>query len=309
MDKNQNNKAIPVLEIIEENNYYPFGLKHKGYNNNVSANVNSAARKFGFTGKEHQDELGLGWIDITARNYNSELGRWMNIDPLAEDYYTYSPYNYALNMPSVAVDLDGRDVTIIFNREAGTVEIMDNDHYKEGLEFKFVTADEYQIGGIRDKDGELTHNQILVLKDVFSGGESDSNGDVSRDLENDPDQIAIPEGDYDLTEYEASSEWFKVDPIDSSRYDDHHQGETNADGETRSGYRFHLGGLSHGCITVCSSDRDRSEEWDVVKQILNTTSTTTVPKREGKQKYNPFSTRKKYGTVKVIGKDKVKSKK
>ncbi len=21
------------LEIIEENNYYPFGLKHKGYNN------------------------------------------------------------------------------------------------------------------------------------------------------------------------------------------------------------------------------------------------------------------------------------
>ncbi|MGC1632324.1 MAG: hypothetical protein WA749_09470, partial [Gelidibacter sp.] len=59
----------PNLEIQEENNYYPFGLEHKGYNkgNVVSTNI-ALKRKFG--GKEYQDELNLGWYDITARNYD-----------------------------------------------------------------------------------------------------------------------------------------------------------------------------------------------------------------------------------------------
>lgn len=94
-------------EIIEENNFYPFGLEHKGYNNVVSANANSAAQKYGFGGKEHQDELGLGWIDITARNYDATLGRWMNLDPLAEDMRRYSPYTFAFDNPIYFIDPDG----------------------------------------------------------------------------------------------------------------------------------------------------------------------------------------------------------
>ncbi len=275
----------------------------------MSSSGNSVAQKFKYNGKELNEELGLDWYDYHARQYDPSLGRMLGIDPHADNYFTYSPYNYVLNIPTIAVDPDGKDVVIIFNREAGTVEIMDNDHYKEGLEFKFVSASDYKQGGIRDEDGNLTHNQILVINDVFSGGEADENGDIERDLESDPAQLPIPEGNYDLTEYEGSSEWFKVDPIDSSRYDDHHQGETNSEGETRNGYRFHLGGLSHGCITVCNRDKNRQQEWSVVKTILENTSTTQVPKREGNQKFNPFSYRKKFGTVKVIGKDKVKRKK
>ena len=72
------------LEIVEESNYYPFGLKHKGYNNIVSASGNATAQKYKFGGKEYQEELGLDWYDVTARNYDPALGRWMNLDPLAE---------------------------------------------------------------------------------------------------------------------------------------------------------------------------------------------------------------------------------
>ena len=42
-------------EIREESNYYPFGLKHKGYNNVITGRDH----KYGFGGKEYQDELGL----------------------------------------------------------------------------------------------------------------------------------------------------------------------------------------------------------------------------------------------------------
>ncbi|WP_298759126.1 DUF6443 domain-containing protein [uncultured Psychroserpens sp.] len=91
------------LLVLEENNYYPFGLKHKGYNNII----NGTDHKYGFGGKEEQDELGLGWIDITARNYDPALGRWMNLDPLAEDMRRHSPYNYAFDNPIYFIDPDG----------------------------------------------------------------------------------------------------------------------------------------------------------------------------------------------------------
>ncbi|WP_303315527.1 DUF6443 domain-containing protein [Flavivirga abyssicola] len=97
------NGSVTSSKILEENNYYPFGLKHKGYNNVI----NGTDHKYGFGGKEEQDELGLGWIDITARNYNPELGRWMNIDPLAEKMRRHSPYNYAFDNPIYFIDYDG----------------------------------------------------------------------------------------------------------------------------------------------------------------------------------------------------------
>ncbi len=99
--------VITTSEIIEENNYYPFGLKHKGYNKIVNSNGNSVANKRKFGGNELQDELGLGWYDITARNYDPALGRWMNLDPLAEEMTRHSPYNYAFNNPVFYIDPDG----------------------------------------------------------------------------------------------------------------------------------------------------------------------------------------------------------
>ncbi len=95
------------LEIIEESNYYPFGLQHKGYNNTVSSLGNSTAQLLKFGGKEQQNELGLGWIDIDARNYDPALGRWMNVDQKAELFYDWTPYKYGMNNPILLSDPDG----------------------------------------------------------------------------------------------------------------------------------------------------------------------------------------------------------
>ncbi len=73
--------------------YYPFGLKQKGYNNVIQGG-NDLAQQWKFGGKEFNQELDLNWYDVTARNYDPALGRWMNIDPLAETSRRYSPYAF-----------------------------------------------------------------------------------------------------------------------------------------------------------------------------------------------------------------------
>ena len=136
------------LKILEEDHYYPFGLKHKGYNpENYVFNVkgegiveivpvtpdNRDTYKYKFGGKEYQDEFSINMYDFGARNYDPALGRWMNIDPLAELIESESPFNYALNNPIYYRDSDGRapkgmlDPYLIFNGKDNKLYIYDDN--------------------------------------------------------------------------------------------------------------------------------------------------------------------------------------
>lgn len=111
-----------VTTILEEDHYYPYGLKHEGYNGNhlvIDQEVNGTptivsvdpflgdSHKYKFGGMEYQDEFDINIYDFGARNYDPALGRWMNIDPLAEMMRRHSPYNYAFNNPVYFIDPDG----------------------------------------------------------------------------------------------------------------------------------------------------------------------------------------------------------
>ena len=60
-----------------------------------------------YNGKEWQDELGLNWYDYGARNYQADIGRWINLDPMAEQRAWASPYNFVQGNPLNRIDADG----------------------------------------------------------------------------------------------------------------------------------------------------------------------------------------------------------
>jgi RHS repeat-associated protein len=97
------NGIIDTGEILEESNYYPFGMKHEGYNsNNLQPNY-----KYKFSGREWQDELGLNMIAMDFRQYDPAIGRFNSMDVLSERAYEITPYRFALNNPNLWMDPTG----------------------------------------------------------------------------------------------------------------------------------------------------------------------------------------------------------
>lgn len=89
--------SIGNAEILNENNFYPYGLKTE-YNQDSSY-------KYEYSGKEIQVET--GWNDFGARMYMADIGRWGVMDPLTELLPGLSPYNFANNNPMMFIDPTG----------------------------------------------------------------------------------------------------------------------------------------------------------------------------------------------------------
>ena len=83
-------------------NYYPFGCM-------TFNSQEGTGQPFRYNGKEYDTWYGINWHDYGARYYDQTLGRWHSIDPMAEKYYSVSPYAYCANNPINSIDRDGMD--------------------------------------------------------------------------------------------------------------------------------------------------------------------------------------------------------
>lgn len=161
--KNVGTSSNVDLEIQEENNYYPFGLEHKGYNNQINGRENKYQT---YQSKELQEDLGLNWHDFGARQYDAAIGRWTSIDPLAKDYMDYSPYTAVINNPIMFIDPDGRAAfSPIYDPDGnllgtddqglqGKAIVMNAENFEQGMSHEDALSNNLGAEGLNIKEAE-----------------------------------------------------------------------------------------------------------------------------------------------------------
>ncbi|PCH75101.1 MAG: type IV secretion protein Rhs [Flavobacteriaceae bacterium] len=102
-----NNGSVNSSEIRREQNYYPFGLEHKGYNNSMYGAKNNLKT---YQKQEFTEDLGLNTHEWRYRISDPAIGRFWQIDPLAEDYMYNSTYAFAENKLGMGVELEGLEI-------------------------------------------------------------------------------------------------------------------------------------------------------------------------------------------------------
>jgi len=117
-DHQGNNRVVTYWNgskwfVEQVNHYYPFG----GVFAEGTAVSNQAYK---YNGKELDQMHGVDWYDYGARMHDAALGRFTTMDPLAEKYYSVSPYAYCANSPFNNVDLDGKS-WYSYNQDGKTI--------------------------------------------------------------------------------------------------------------------------------------------------------------------------------------------
>ncbi|WP_296684153.1 RHS repeat-associated core domain-containing protein [Flavobacterium sp.] len=159
------------LKILEESNYYPFGLMHKGYNNLVS--TNNPADKLLFNGKELQDELNLNAYDFGARMYDPSYVRTLTQDPLAEKFCSYSSYSFLNNNPISYIDPSGMEA---YKSQVDRSSEMSNSEWNSNRRADM----DRQAGGdgmdIANPDGYVKKRSTATASDAREEGAADEDG-------------------------------------------------------------------------------------------------------------------------------------
>ena len=154
-----------ALQIQEENNYYPFGLKHKGYNGNIV----SEDKYHTFQGQELEEELGKNTYAFQWRDYDPAIGRFNKIDRFAEKYVDNSPYAFTMNNPMRFREVKGDSLWINYD---GNRILYENGNLKNR------DGSDYTGSGVTvAADGSISLSGFLkeavgALNSIRNGGDS-----------------------------------------------------------------------------------------------------------------------------------------
>ena len=167
------------MTVIEQNDYYPFGLRHP------NTALKTTANRYRYNGKE--EIAADATSDYGARQYSAEFCQWMQVDPLSEKYYSSSPYGFCAGNPLRYVDPDGREVKGITKQDAQNFRddiyiVLADDKFAnvralidiKGKSFKSIDADKLSsaMEGITLTDDESAYITMITSainsKDVYS---------------------------------------------------------------------------------------------------------------------------------------------
>jgi RHS repeat-associated protein len=179
-------------QVVESHDYYPFGLDmpSRSY---ISPQITERNKEL-FTGKERDSET--GWDYFGARYYDPAIGRWLSVDPLAEETFDVTPYHYTHNNPLNRSDQNGESDHFIRVLKSSIAKEYPNTYrnvetgeiQKEITQGAIILADNMSTsltvaGSIPTPASAFFLGSSTVFKTLaISGKLKQSNGEITQDI-------------------------------------------------------------------------------------------------------------------------------
>jgi|GEM_PF-2835535 len=136
--------APEASEVTQENHFYPFGLSMEAVWSNTPSVVDNAHQ---FNDKELVSDFGLNLYTYGFRFYDPSVARFWSVDPLAEKFPHYTPYQFAGNRVPNAIDLEGLEEYLVIKR-------YDKDNHLKSI----------SVNTHRNSKGDLVNQQLSNSK-------------------------------------------------------------------------------------------------------------------------------------------------
>ena len=154
---NQNGTTVEQV-----NHYYPFGGLFE-------ESLATSDQNYKYNSKELDRMHGLDWYDYEARHYDTALGRFTVMDPLAEKYYFASPYTYCMNNPVKYIDPTGKEVWIYYQDDNGEQQqMLYNANMNYSGNNNFVSNSINYLNIMYNNGGDVILDVLINSKNTFN---------------------------------------------------------------------------------------------------------------------------------------------
>ena len=157
--------------------------------------------RYGFNGNELDKEVaGTTTYDYGFRIYSPAVGKFLSVAPLTNSYPWYTPYQFAGNMPIVAIDLDGLEEYVVTNYY---------DQKGKISETRITVLTKKQNGQrvnmqLQKEDGSYVATQNVLLRNVSYDGATSYTHQSSL---NKQQQNIVEKATKELTQPKLKDEW------------------------------------------------------------------------------------------------------
>ncbi|MGN7785003.1 DUF6443 domain-containing protein [Niabella sp. 22666] len=174
--------------VLEETHYYPFGLTQKGISTRQTGNLHNKENTF--QNQQIDEDLDLNWVQFKYRNHDPQIGRFIEVDPLSEDYVHNSTYAFSENKVVAHIELEGLEsipfplpVPFPFLPPAPMPDPTNGRLDEVAKDITYIVMEEFVVSPVSHRPGIGFQRMFLQLYNfldrVFSS--SDKEGTTSSD--------------------------------------------------------------------------------------------------------------------------------